>query len=147
MNVVVDTNIIISALLNIDSNIAGILLDKKNKFQFFAISNLKEEVQNHKAKIVQYSGFTNTQFNKTIKILYSEINFIPIDEIPNSILFKSRKLTKDIDFEDMHFVALAIHLKIKLWTGDKKLITGLKAIGFERLITTQELYKYTYKKI
>jgi len=52
---------------------------------------------------------------------------------------QAEKLTFDVDFDDVLFVALAIHMKCKLWTGDKKLSDALNIKGFEEFITTQEL--------
>jgi predicted nucleic acid-binding protein len=36
-----------------------------------------------------------------------------------------------IDVKDTPFVALAIELKLPIWTGDKKLKEGLKELGFK----------------
>lgn len=49
------------------------------------------------------------------------------------------ELTKDVDFNDVMFVALTLHFNGKLWTGDKVLIKALMQKGFTRFITTQEL--------
>jgi predicted nucleic acid-binding protein len=40
---------------------------------------------------------------------------------------------------DITFVALSLFLDIKLWTGDKLLISGLTKKGFKNIITTQEI--------
>jgi predicted nucleic acid-binding protein len=37
-------------------------------------------------------------------------------------------------------VALTLFLEGKLWTGDKKLINGLKEKGFKQFIKTSELF-------
>jgi predicted nucleic acid-binding protein len=37
------------------------------------------------------------------------------------------------------FVALALHLNCKLWTGEKVLIKELAKKGFKKFITTQDL--------
>ena len=48
-------------------------------------------------------------------------------------------LTKDVDYNDLLFIGLAIELKGRLWTGDKKLMNGLAKKGFNQFITTIEL--------
>jgi predicted nucleic acid-binding protein len=47
-------------------------------------------------------------------------------------------LTRDVDYDDVMFVALAIHLRCKLWIGDKILMNTLTQKGFKRFITTNE---------
>ena len=39
------------------------------------------------------------------------------------------------------FVALTNHINGKLWTGDKKLISGLKKKRYLKTISTDELYE------
>jgi predicted nucleic acid-binding protein len=41
--------------------------------------------------------------------------------------------------DDIAFVAMSEYLDTRLWTGDKELIKGLTAKGFERCISTKEL--------
>jgi predicted nucleic acid-binding protein len=44
------------------------------------------------------------------------------------------------------FVALAEHIKAKLWTSDHALIKGLKKKNWNRIITTKELYQLSIKE-
>ncbi len=46
---------------------------------------------------------------------------------------------KDIDPNDVVFVAMTKHLEGKLWTGDMQLYKGLKAKRFKDNILTPEL--------
>jgi len=43
----------------------------------------------------------------------------------------SWELCKDIDEKDFAYLALSLELDGRLWTGDKKLINGLRAKGFD----------------
>jgi predicted nucleic acid-binding protein len=43
--------------------------------------------------------------------------------------------------DDLPFVALTVYLEGLLWTGDFKLLNGLRAKGFTNCITTEELIK------
>jgi len=55
-------------------------------------------------------------------------------------------LVKDVDIDDIAFVALCKHLRCKLWTGDGILIRGLHKNGFVNTISTDELLKYRTDK-
>lgn len=48
-------------------------------------------------------------------------------------------MTSGIDEKDTPFVALTIDLEGSLWTGDKKLINGLRSKSVEWALTTEEL--------
>ena len=103
------------------------------------IKYLQTEIQNHIDKIRKITQISDTEISELIEILYFKIHFIAEELIPKETLIKADYLTKDVDFEDVMFVALAIHLKCKLWTGDKVLMKALKQKGFKKFITTQEL--------
>ena len=55
------------------------------------------------------------------------------------IIEKADLLTKNVDYDDVMFVALSLHLGCRLWTGDKNLTSGLIQNGFTSFISTQEL--------
>lgn len=42
--------------------------------------------------------------------------------------------------DDIAFVVLSEYLDARLWTGDKKLLQGLEAMGFTKGIITDALY-------
>ena len=46
-----------------------------------------------------------------------------------------------VDIKDTPFVAVALMLKAILWTGDKKLISVLKAKGFNNICNSEEIEK------
>ena len=52
----------------------------------------------------------------------------------------------DIDEEDSLFVALSNHLHSSLWTGDKRLLNGLKKKGYSKVLSTDDLYTIYIEK-
>lgn len=140
MNIVVDSNIVFSALLNTQSKIAQLIISGSKHFSFFSIKLLKIEILNHKDKLLSISGFSEAQFESSFAHIISRIKFVDEILISDQVVEKATEITKDIDENDILFVALTTHLNAKLWTGDKKLISGLKEKKFTKTISTNELY-------
>jgi predicted nucleic acid-binding protein len=139
MRVVVDTNIVFSAILNSNSSIGQILLYSGITIEFYSSRYLQIEIQNHFHKIKKATGLDDATLFELIGLLYSKINFISEELIPKEILLVADEFAGDVDFDDVLFVALSIHLNCKLWTGDKVLINALNQKGFNQFISTQEL--------
>ncbi|MDP3444518.1 MAG: PIN domain-containing protein [Ignavibacteria bacterium] len=139
MKVIVDTNIVFSAILNSQSWIGQILLHSDKSIKFYSPRFLQVEIQNHLQKIKKLTKLSDSEVSELIAILYTKIHFISEEFIPKETLQIADELTKDIDFDDVLFVALAIHFNCKLWTGDKVLMNSLKLKGFHRFISSQEL--------
>ena len=138
MNIVVDTNIVFSAILNSSSNIGYLLINGSKYFRFISVNLLKEEISNHKGKIINLMK-NEQQFNQAYSIIMNKINFIDEVFISDENLMSAYELTKDIDENDTLFIALAKQLNTLIWTGDKKLINGLIQNGYNNFITTNEL--------
>ncbi len=81
-----------------------------------------------------------------VRELFSEITVIPKFGISKENYEKALSLCKDIDPKDTPYLALSIELDIPLWTNDKKLIQGLFAKGYKKIITTEEIFKLTIEK-
>jgi predicted nucleic acid-binding protein len=126
--VVIDTNLIFAALISKASQIRDILLE--DNISFYSPNYLITEIYKHKDKILKNSKLTDSEFYLYFNGLIEQIKFVPIDYIGLESRQKAYDLCKDIDIKDTPFVALAIDLKIPLWTGDKKLRVGLIKKGF-----------------
>jgi predicted nucleic acid-binding protein len=137
---VIDTNILFSGLLNSSGKIGWLLLLSKAHFQFYTCEFLRHELLKHKQRLLQLTRLSEDELSELQQLLTQNIIFINESIIPITDLFEAEKLTKDIDPDDTVFVALANHLACKLRTGDKKLIAGLQAKGYENTITTTELF-------
>jgi predicted nucleic acid-binding protein len=141
MKVVVDSNIVFSAILNSKSKIGQLIINGSKYFEFYSIGLLKEEIIGHVDKIINLTGFTKNQFEDTFQLIISRIKFLDDRLLTDKDIIKAIDLVKDIDNDDSMFVALNNHLMANLWTGDKKLIKGLKKKGYSRILTTDDLYE------
>jgi predicted nucleic acid-binding protein len=143
MKVIVDTNIVFSALLNTNSHIGRLLLDTRDKVEFYSCKYLQKEIYRHIDKICHYSRLNSDDLFELISLVESRIFFIDEELLPTLIITEAQAWVSDIDFDDFAFVALAMHLDAWLWTGDKKLINGLRQKGYSRLVTTTDLWRIT----
>lgn len=141
MNLVVDTNIIFSTLLNPQSVIGEILMNVQDDFTFYAPELLKDELKRYEPRIAAYSKLNQRSLSDVQTLVLSTINFIAEDAISDQSWVRAYNLTNGIDEDDTPFVALAIELNAKLWTGDKTLAKGMAKKGADITITTAELNK------
>jgi predicted nucleic acid-binding protein len=88
---------------------------------------------------------TEKELIETEHLIYNEIHFIDEEQIPIDKLFDAINLVADIDQKDIVFIALSEYLDSLLWTGDKKLIHGLKAKGYENILSTEEIVELRYR--
>ena len=139
MKIIVDTNIVFSAILNSNSRIGKILLNSKGHFQFFTCNYLRTEIQRHRNKLLKLTKLTEEHLSELEELITNNITFIDERLIPQDILAKTEVQLKAIDPDDTVFVALTKHLEGKLWTGDMQLYNGLKAKRFRNIILTSEL--------
>ncbi|TAL67789.1 MAG: hypothetical protein EPN82_13190 [Bacteroidetes bacterium] len=141
MKIIVDTNIVFSAILNTEGKIGNLLIDSEKQFQFFSTDYLRFELNKHHQKLKYFSGLSDFEIEEAKYRITKYIQFINIEIIPEQIWKEAGKIISDIDIDDIDFVALTISLGGYLWTGDKELNLGLKSKGFTKVITTNELWE------
>jgi predicted nucleic acid-binding protein len=141
MRIVIDTNIAFSAILNTDSLIARIILQPKSKLHFYSTDLLLLEITEHKDKLRHMSGYSNIELDEIIDLITAKIRFINAKLIPSKLLLETQDFLKNIDMDDTEFVALTIHIKGRLWSGDKTLQKG-----WTKFITTTDLYHMITKR-
>lgn len=139
MKIIVDTNIVFSAILNSNSRIGKILLNSKEHFQFFSCNYLLAEIKRHRNKLLKLTKLTDYDLSELEELMIKNISFIDERLLPQELLVKTESLLKSIDPDDTVFVALTKHLGGKLWTGDMELYNGLKARRFKDILLTADL--------
>ncbi len=139
MKIVVDTNIVFSAILNTNSRLAQLLIYSEPHFQFYSCDYLHTEIFNHRDKLQKLTKLTKNELLELEDFVTHHITFINDRLLPQKLIDSTQKQLTDIDPYDVPFVALAKHLDAKLWTGDLKLTKGLKAKRFKNIISTAEM--------
>lgn len=69
--IIVDTNIVFSAVLNAHSNIGEILFNNNEQFEFYTSDVLREEIERHQQKITALSNTSEEQIHEVIFQVYS----------------------------------------------------------------------------
>jgi predicted nucleic acid-binding protein len=146
MRIVVDTNVVFSAILNTNSKIARIILQPKNRLNFYSTEQLSYEIEEHKEKIKKNSNYSDYELDRIISLITNKIRFINLRLISKDSYDLAESLTQDIDIDDTEFVALTEHIKGKLWSGDKELQKGLIKKGWNKFISTEELFEKIIKR-
>jgi predicted nucleic acid-binding protein len=139
--IIVDTNVVFSALLNSNSRIGRLLLNSRDYFEFYSCKYLQKEIQRHLSKIRSYSKLNDEDLFELINLIESRIFFIDECLLSEAIIVEAKELVSDIDFDDFAFVAITNHLDGLLWTGDKELTAGLRKKGYKNIVTTLELWE------
>ncbi len=115
MELVVDTNIMFSFFWK-KSLTRKLLMDEK--LILFSPEFSLEEIKKYEKEIIQKTNITKKEFNEIRRELAIAINFIPINEYKN---FFKKAIVFSPDKKDIDFFALAIKLKIPLWSNDSQL--------------------------
>ena len=139
MNLIIDTNIIISSLITPRSNLSKLIFHDLTGSKIIAPSFIFEEILNKYEKIQRLTKLSDEQLKESIYLFLKRIDFIDNDLISSNNQQLAYDLVKDIDPKDLLFVALSIQTDFIIWTGDLKLHKGLKKKGFKNIITTKEL--------
>jgi len=138
MILVADTNIIFSILLKKDSKEWEIFL--RDDIEVFIPKFLMVELFRHKEKIIRLSGLEEKEILELLYLVLRYSSVFDEEDIADDIKKRAFTLVSDIDQKDTVFVASAMSLKAKLWSGDKKLISGLKSKGIDIAVQTKDIY-------
>jgi len=141
VKIIVDANIVFSAILNTNGKIGDLLINSKKHFYFIAPVFLRTEIKKHYSRLSKISGLSLDQIQEAEFQIYKYISFISEEQINISTWLIAEKLVAEIDPNDIQYVAFSKHFKCKIWSGDKALIKGLAKKDFTNFITTDELFK------
>ena len=136
---VIDSNILISTLMNPKGIVGTFLLEDLHHVEKLSCYILYVEVFDKKEKIIKYTKLEEGELLEVLYMILKQINFVNELQISEESWVEAEELTKDVDVKDISFVAMAIEVGGVLWTGDKKLIRGLKSKGFEQVVDLEGL--------
>ena len=115
MNIVVDTNIFISALIK-DSLTRKLIINSKNNLLFPKFE--LEEIEKYKPEIIRKSGLSEREFYILLLKLLNYVKIIPT-HISSQYKKKAFKIIGKIDPKDVIFIATALAFNAIIWSDDK----------------------------
>jgi len=110
-----DANPLFSALIK-DSFTVNVIVNED--VELFTPEFLFDEFLEHKEEILSKTKRTEQELNDLVGSLKDIIHIVPQKEF-ESFLEEAKQLTSDED--DVQYLALALKLKIPVWSNDKKL--------------------------
>ncbi|MBS1680921.1 MAG: hypothetical protein JST48_04345 [Bacteroidetes bacterium] len=145
MKIIVDANIVFSGILHTKSNIADLLINSHELIEFVAPDFLRLEIRSHHLKLSALSKLSIEQVMDAEFHVCKDIKFISEEQISIETWISAYELVQDIDEKDTGYIAYSKQFNSKIWSGDKKLISGLKKKGFENFISTDQLFEVREK--
>jgi predicted nucleic acid-binding protein len=116
MKLVVDTNVLISALIK-DSVTREILLFPS--LEFLLPEYALEEIETHKDNIFRKSGLSVEEIDIVLSLILENITIVPALDI-KLYLAEADKIIGHIDHFDVPFVALALSIENDgIWSNDR----------------------------
>lgn len=139
MNIVLDTNVVISTLIK-ESVKRKLIVELDDDLFFPRISF--EEVYKHKSLILEKSGLKEREFEEIFTKLKEHINLIEdVDLKPN--LPEAKAVMEKIDATDVVFIAAALSVPDEvIWSDDK----DFKRQSIVPAYDTQELIRHLKKR-
>jgi len=141
VKIIVDTNIVFSAILSSRGKTGELLLNKPTEVEYVSPSFQLEELNSHAKKIIKLSGLNETEYQQIKAYVIQNIEFVNTDKISAVYWMKAYDMIKDLVEKDIPFLALTMELDGVLWTGDKKLVEALKNNQFNNTVSTYTIYK------
>jgi|TARA_Y100000310_G_scaffold345315_2_gene463694 predicted nucleic acid-binding protein len=113
MQIVIDTNPLISILINPDRPLFLLFLEE---LEIVAPELLFKEIENNKNIIIKKSKLKETEIDDFIKILKERI-----EVIPEGLFLNCREKAEKIcpHEKDITYFALALYLKCSIWSNEK----------------------------
>ena len=129
MRLVVDTNILISAIIK-PGKTREIIFNLG--FEFFTPAYTLTELRKHKEEICEKARVSRPDFESFLEILFRYVKIIN-PEIYSSFLKEAGTLIKDV--KDVSFLACALALQCIIWSNDY----GFKEQDKVEVFTTRDL--------
>ncbi len=140
MDIVVDTNIIISALLK-DSKIREIIVSSKDKLLVPEITF--QEIEDHRNELIEKSGLSDKDFSILILKLKEYLTIVPNAKLV--VYWKeAESIIGNIDKDDILIISASLSNNCcPIWSNDKHFLKQIKI----KIYTNEEMIKRISEEI
>ena len=138
MNIVIDTNIFISALIK-NSLTRHLITEFKDNLLFPEFEFT--EIKNHLSEILEKSHLSYKELGDLIKDLLRYVKIVRAEEVIN-YRSKASDIIGEIDKDDIIFIATALATNAVIWSDDKH----FKKQNIIKTYTTKEIDKMFSEK-
>jgi predicted nucleic acid-binding protein len=132
--IVIDANKLFSELISGRHQLRR-LFTSHPELQFHCPKYVFVEMFKHKETIVSATRLPESDLLVLLNSLLQNIHFFDEDAVTIGSWAEAWRLCRDVDENDIAYVALTLELNGLLWTGDKELETGLRKKGFSKFFT------------
>jgi predicted nucleic acid-binding protein len=114
MEIVLDTNILISSLLR-----NGLTRDilSMSPLKMYTVEYAKFEIEMHKDELLLKSKLDEKSFDYLTEFVFGKVCFIPMAEL-SPFKDDAVEIMREIDIDDSPFIALAMLLNCPIWSND-----------------------------
>jgi putative PIN family toxin of toxin-antitoxin system len=137
MNIVIDSNVFISALIKKEGLSRNIIINSENDFLFPEYEF--QEIYKYKEDIQKKSGYSEIEFIQAIYLLLNHMRIVSNEEICN-YYHEAIEIMDKIDSDDVVFIATALSFDAIIWSDDKH----FKMQNIIKSRTTEEMINHSY---
>ena len=130
-SVVIDANRIFSELIAANHRLRQIFTSHA-EMEFVCPKYVMVELFKHKERIAASTGLDEPALLALLHTILERIRFFDEDAISIGSWTEAWRLCRDVDENDVAYVALTLELNGDLWTSDRELEDGLRRKGFTR---------------
>jgi len=132
--IVIDANRIFAELIAANHRLRHIF-GSEPEWEFYCPKYVLVELFKHKERIAAATGLDEPSLLSLLHTLLQHIAFFDEDAIGIGNWTEAWRLCRDVDENDVAYVALTLELEADLWTSDRELEVGLRKKGFTRFLT------------
>lgn len=115
MKIIIDANILFAALIR-DNKSRSLLVSENLKL--YAPEFILDELEKYKSEILRKTGKSAEEFERVLAVLKRRLNTTSLPEL-TPFMKKAEDMAPDQ--KDVAYLALALKLKVPVWSNDKAL--------------------------